>query len=499
MKKKLFALILAVCVTMSVTACNDQTTSSAVTSGTSSTESKEDSKTESSTESKEESKEESEVESKEESSAPETSDTTTSAPETSDSATSAPETSDTATSAPETSDTATSAPETTTEDKTSDAPTVETYKAGGLITEEMKEISVLHEGNRVRLAGFLKKIAAGEEVTVGFIGGSITQGSSAGNNLCYAKLTADWIQDTYPNAKVNYVNAGIGATGSYIGVHRVTNDLLSKKPDLVFVEFSVNDTTEHTQRNIESYDSLLRTIWNYETAPAVITIATVQENGTSFQQYHYDIIKKYDLPMISYGDAILSVIKKGDIAWKEISDDNIHPNVPGHNALSQMLTAYLSDAIADLDSITGAESDFTVKASQAGFENGTLLTPINSQPTVSGFIKKNGYFGGFDGTWIALAAAKPYPDDVGLTFEVEAKSIGLLYGKLTNSTATKADIYVDGELVTTIDAAFPGGWGNYVECAHIKSFNETGKHTVKIVPKTREGGSVFYVSALAIS
>lgn len=491
MKKRLLALILAACVTMSVTACQDnQNTSSAPTS--SATESKDDSKTES-----EESKEES---SDAETSVPESSDTETSAPESSDAETSAPETSDVETAAPESSDVETTTSETTTE-KPSDIPTNEVYEAGGLITEGMKEISVLNEGNKVRLAKVLKKLAAGEEVTIGYIGGSITQGSSAGNNLCYAKLTTDWFMKTCPNAKINYVNAGIGATGSYIGVHRVTSDLLVKNPDLVFVEFSVNDTTENTQRNIESYDSLLRTIWGYETNPAIITIATVQENGTSFQQYHYDIIKKYDLPMISYGDAILSVIKKGDIAWKEISDDNIHPNVPGHNALSQMLTAYLEDVIAELDSITGDESDFTVKASTAGFENGKLLSPTNTEPAINnGFIKKNGYFGGFDGTWIALASGtKPYPEDVTLTFEVEAKSIGLLYGKLTNATATTAEIYVDNELVTTINAAFPGGWGSYVECAHIKTFNETGKHTVSIVPKAKDGGSLFYVSALAIS
>ena len=480
MKKRLLALILAACVTMSVTACQDnQNTSSAPTSSV--TESKDDSKTES-----EESKEES-------------SGTETSVPESSDTETSAPETSDIETAAPESSDVETTTSETTTE-KPSDVPTNEVYEAGGLITEGMKEISVLNEGNKVRLAKVLKKLAAGEEVTIGYIGGSITQGSSAGNSLCYAKLTTDWFMKTYPNAKINYVNAGIGATGSYIGVHRVTSDLLVKNPDLVFVEFSVNDTTENTQRNIESYDSLLRTIWGYETNPAIITIATVQENGTSFQQYHYDIVKKYDLPMISYGDAILSVIKKGDIAWKEISDDNIHPNVPGHNALSQMLTAYLEDVIAELDSITGDESDFTVKASTAGFENGKLLSPTNTEPAINnGFIKKNGYFGGFDGTWIALSGTKPYPEDITLTFEVEAKSIGLLYGKLTNAAATTAEIYVDNELVTTINAAFPGGWGSYVECAHIKTFNETGKHTVSIVPKARDGSSLFYVSALAIS
>ena len=138
------------------------------------------------------------------------------------------------------------------------------YTLDGDLTQHMIDMSRLNEGNKVRLANVIKKLKNGEEVTVGFIGG----------DLCYAKLTADWLQKTYSNAKINYVNAGIGATGSYIGVHRVANDLLSKNPDLVFVEFSVNDTTENTERNKKSYDGLLRTIWKSSTNPAIITIAT---------------------------------------------------------------------------------------------------------------------------------------------------------------------------------------------------------------------------------
>lgn len=465
MKKRLLALILAACVTLSATACQGSQNNSSSSPATSSTES------ESKTESEEESKTESKEESKED-----------------------------VTQEPESSEAPDNSEEESSKEESSEAPVDEKYVAGGEITQGMKDISVLNEGNKVRLAEFLKKTQLGEDVTVGFIGGSITQGTSAGNDLCYAKLTAKWLQSICPQSKVEYVNAGIGATGSYIGVHRVTEDLLSKNPDLVFVEFSVNDTTENTQRNIESYDSLLRTIWNYETKPAIITIATVQENGTSFQQYHSEIVKKYDLPMISYGDAILSVIKKGDIAWKEISDDNIHPNVAGHDALSQMLCSYITDVASNLDSITGEESDFTVKASTAGFENGKLLTPANTEPTNSGFVLKDISFGGFKGTWIAVGSeSNPCPEDANLTFEIEAKSIGLLYGKLTSAKASTADIYIDGELITTVNAAFPGGWGNYVECVHLKSFTETAKHTVKIVPKTKDGNCLFYVNALAIS
>lgn len=375
------------------------------------------------------------------------------------------------------------------------------YTLDGDLTQHMIDMSRLNEGNKVRLANVIKKLKNGEEVTVGFIGGSITQGTSAGNELCYAKLTADWLQQTYSSAKVNYVNAGIGATGSYIGVHRVTTDLLSKSPDLVFVEFSVNDTTENTERNKDSYDSLLRTIWKSSTNPAIITIATTQEDGTSFQEQHAEIVKHYDLPMISYRNTILDTIKHGDIAWKDISDDNIHPNVPGHKIVSQLLQAYISDVDKDIDSISGDESDFSTPATKASFENGSLLTlaQAGDAVTMNGEFKVNeANFGGFDGYWFFKGSNKTDLSSTNLTFKVNAKEIGILYGKYTKAGGT-ADIYIDDELVTTLNADFTGGWGNYVECAQLKSFDTAGEHIVKIVPKTADGPSMFSVTALAIA
>jgi lysophospholipase L1-like esterase len=164
----------------------------------------------------------------------------------------------------------------------------------------MIERSRLHDGDGTRLWRKLTAASAGSDITVAFIGGSITQRFSAEEDECYAYLVYDWLRQTYPHSHVTYVNCGVGATGSYIGVHRADTDLLARQPDLVFVEFSVNDTDEDTERNMAAYDSLLRKIWRAASQPAIITIAMTEENGDSFQDYHHQIVKAYDIPMISY-------------------------------------------------------------------------------------------------------------------------------------------------------------------------------------------------------
>lgn len=380
-------------------------------------------------------------------------------------------------------------------DSSADSP----YVIDNGITDRMVALSEMNIGNKVRLANAMKKAAAGEEITVAFIGGSITQGTSAGDDGCYAKLVDLWFEDTFKNATVNYVKAGIGATGSYIGVHRAQRDVISKNPDIVFVEFSVNDTTENTRRNVDSYDSLLRMFWNSESKPALVCIGMTQENGTSFQNYHYDIAKSYDLPFISYRNAILDVIDKGHITWKDISDDNIHPNVAGHKVLAQIITHYLEKVNSEKDSITGDESDFSTPYSKDRFANAKLLTPNEIEGTDesgSYVCMKDNTFSNFTGNWTARGGID---SSAKLVFkDVEAKNIGLLYGEFLRGGPV-LDVYIDGKLAAQVDEKFPSGWGNYAEAVQIASFEESGKHTIEIVPEITDDIAMSVICGLLVS
>lgn len=51
----------------------------------------------------------------------------------------------------------------------------------------------------------------------------------------------DWLKQQYSNVQFTSINSGIGGTGSDLGVFRTERDVLQYHPDLVFVEFAVND------------------------------------------------------------------------------------------------------------------------------------------------------------------------------------------------------------------------------------------------------------------
>lgn len=376
----------------------------------------------------------------------------------------------------------------------------EKFVLGGKLTLEMAQDSRLVQGNLARLARVIKSLQNGDDITVGFIGGSITQGSTAGEKDCYARLVTNWIEETFPASKITYINAGIGATGSYIGVHRANKDLLEKGPDLVFVDFSVNDTTERTQINKESYDSLLRTIWESKASPAVVTIAMTMENGTSFQEYHREIVEKYQIPMISYKNSILNVIAKGDIVWDDISDDDIHPNVAGHRVLADLIIDFMGYVRNNLDLIQETEPELGEPAVSDKYENGKISGTADIVPESMGnFELKEGQIGGFNGYWRISADNGVFASEYNpLRFEIECKNIGLLYAKTVKS-GSSAEIKIDGESVGVISSDFTGGWGNYAEFQTLASYDEKKLRTIEIFPIDTDEKAAFFVIGFTVS
>ena len=206
------------------------------------------------------------------------------------------------------------------------------------ITEKMYGRAILNEGNPARLAAAMKKAQNGEKVTVGVIGGSITQGSSASNqNNCYASLFKKWWEEKFPSAEINFVNAGIGGTNSYLGVHRVDEQLLAHNPDVVIVEFSVNDTDK--TMNKYSYDSLVRKILSHETNPAVMLLFTTQENGSSLQDVHKEIGAAYDLPMISYRELCILRLRRVHLTGSLFPLTTFTPTIQATALSVRLLTA----------------------------------------------------------------------------------------------------------------------------------------------------------------
>ena len=359
----------------------------------------------------------------------------------------------------------------------------------GHTTEDMIRRAVVNAGNTARLADAMKRAQAGEKITIGTIGGSITQGTAASTtDERYANRALQWWAKTFPKAQLDFVNAGIGATDSYIGVHRADADLLSKKPDVVIVEFSVNDTD--AALNLQTYDSLVRKILQAENHPAVILLFTTQEDGTSLQDTHMQIGSAYNLPMISYKNAVLPEIEAGKFTWKDISPDNIHPNSVGHGIIGELLWSYFNSVYAKLDQIDTSDLTFTADpVTKDLYAKGQLLDSKTLTPkTIQGFELAE-VSNQFPNDWTTKEGGE-------LTFEVTGSNIGVLYYKTVDGKSGQYCVYVDDRLIQVLDGDFTGGWGNYAQAQQVYTSDTSSTHTVTI--KQLEGTDLTQFTVLGL-
>ena len=132
----------------------------------------------------------------------------------------------------------------------------------------------MNTSNFARLKELFRRAAAGQELTIGFLGGSITQGSlSTQPGNAYAFRVYQWFVDTFPQSKFHYVNGGIGGTSSHYGVARAVTDVLMYQPDFVAVDFSVNDLDVPFRQ--ETYEGVVRKLLTWLSHPAVVLLNNI--------------------------------------------------------------------------------------------------------------------------------------------------------------------------------------------------------------------------------
>ena len=373
----------------------------------------------------------------------------------------------------------------------------ENRKSAGNIID--KEAGILNRGNLTRLKGFMNRAAKGERLTVGFIGGSITQGFSATDpEKCYAARTFGWLKKVFPNTEFDYVNAGIGATDSQFGAARVQEDLLQRLPDLVFVEFSVNDHS--TPHFCETYEGLVRQIYGSASAPAMVLIHNVYyDTGKSAAYYHAQVGRHYDLPCISIQNSIYPAVAAGRLPAEKITADFLHPNDLGHELVASVITNFLEKVIHD--KTQEPQEIFPAPLTENAYEHCVRLQYFNSTPEKSVFVEdmtpqrditdifRNGWSAGEKGAY--------------LEFTFRGTGAAVQYRRVKDGPAPIATAVVDEnpEMACVLDGTFDETWGDKMELATIAEHLSYGEHRVRIeLTETHENDKAgFYLVSLIVS
>ena len=122
------------------------------------------------------------------------------------------------------------------------------------------------------LPNIFAKLEKGGEVKIAYLGGSITAQPG------YRVKTFEWFKKEYPQAKLTEINAAIGGTGSDLGVFRVGQDVLAHKPDLMFVEFAVNDGGAAPEQIHRCMEGIVRQTWRANPETDICFVYTIANN-----------------------------------------------------------------------------------------------------------------------------------------------------------------------------------------------------------------------------
>ncbi len=343
---------------------------------------------------------------------------------------------------------------------------------------------IVFHGNTERIAKVLKKAENKEPITLGYLGGSITQGSlSSTPDTCYAAMTTKWWREQYPDTEFIYVNGGIGGTTSQFGAARVDSDILAYEPDFVIIEFSVNDDNNLFFR--ETYEGLVRKVYSSKTAPAVLLVHNIfYEDGRNTQDQHETVGRYYNLPCLSMKTSVYQAIAHGKIAVRDVTPDDLHPNDAGHALLANLITNFLEkvqkeDVPAVTDTARAAE-ELPKPITANAYQNSVRYQVYNSKPELMGFVAdteerkhitdifKRGFIGKKTGDAIR--------------FNIKGTGIAVQYRKSVKHPACVAKVVLDGDEANAVvlDGNFDETWGDCLYITTVAKHIEEKEHTVEI-------------------
>ncbi len=333
-----------------------------------------------------------------------------------------------------------------------------------------------------RIYNAMIKARNGEDITIGVFGGSITAGSLASiPDKRWANLITDWWITTFPESNITLINAGIGGTGSDVGVHRLNDDLLVQNPDFIIVEFAVNDAGINSTYVQQMMEGITRQILSKNIA--IMYLLLKMETFGTAQADHKIVGEYYEVPMVSYADLIDSAVVADGMELSDVFGDSndkkegVHPNDKG----MQYIADFLIDEFNIIYNNLPDGNDLVEVAD-------TLPAPLISDNYDKTFQYTNQTLTPLTNSGWTNRGEGWQADVVGseISFKVDGNAISILYSKHNDDFRGKVETWIDDGTHEILDGYWEQTWGPATVFQLIQEGLIDGEHTlhVKIIEES---------------
>lgn len=335
-----------------------------------------------------------------------------------------------------------------------------------------------------------KLLETEKKLTIGYIGGSITLGvhnsygydeatssfsaTTSGGDLSksWVNQTSNWFKTRYPDATIETVNAGVSDTATNYGLFRLEKTLMNTNghdmPDLVFVEFTVNDWIYDTQTasDLETQiESIFRNIYALNPYAEIAVVVTARSEGVQSRLCYKKVAENYGIPVIDMGIYLNEAINDristpNESAGKYYyTTDNLHPSMYGSEIYFAQIKKYLDTNCTTYtmnDSALYSYKDNIATALKSNLiSNPDIISAVDEKLSVSGSAEESAvgigcrmYGTDYEVETVSLLdSSYKITGETTFTFKFNGTALGLLFQMTTSSI--NATYSIDGAEVKT--------------------------------------------------
>jgi len=193
----------------------------------------------------------------------------------------------------------------------------------------------------------IHKLKTGAPITIAALGDSLTNGWMVEKG--YIDFLKEMILRKYPRADFTIINRGIPGDTAEGGLHRLSRDVLDKNPDLVFIQFALNDAfcgcpPERFRQNILAIIDSIRN----RTASEILlltsdALGSVQDIRLVDKYYEglKDISENENIPIALVHEYWQKRISEGTPFHTLVQADQVHPTVEGYRLMAEAVMEVL--------------------------------------------------------------------------------------------------------------------------------------------------------------
>jgi lysophospholipase L1-like esterase len=155
------------------------------------------------------------------------------------------------------------------------------------------------------------------------------------------------IKDQYPFAVVNIINTSIGGENSVSGSDRFESEVLIHKPDVLFIDYALNDVGVGLEKSYEAWGNMIgkaldKNIKIILLTPSPDQRVNILEVNNVLEQHKNQIrqlAKENGVGLVDSYALFKEKVIKGDSITKFMSQVN-HPNAEGHKLIADEIITY---------------------------------------------------------------------------------------------------------------------------------------------------------------